>query len=126
MRRMPGACQHDREMELLFGQASPVPIPASPSEYRADLEQPDIALSHAPVVLDAPDQARQQLRPQVRLLARQRVLDRDRVGTVGGAEWQGAGLEQAGAVAGQPVPNVSEGELGLSVGHRARTIGTQL
>src|SRR6266487_265432 len=85
----PGPGKYDSKPQLLVGEG-----PFSLPKHDARLEKPHVPLPHPPVVLDTSSQARDQPGPEVSLLDRKRVLDRDGVGSVGGTERQRARLEQ--------------------------------
>src|SRR5882762_8293923 len=85
----PSPGKYDSKPQLLVGE-SPFSLP----KHDAHLKEPNVPLPHPPVVLDTPRQAGKEPGPQVALLDRKRVLERDGVGRVGGTERQRARLEQ--------------------------------
>src|SRR6266581_3428594 len=91
MGRMARPGQHNREMQLFY-RTSPS---GGFAKHGAEFEEADVTLSHAPVVLDATDQAGQQPAAQMGFFGGERVQDRHGVGAVGGTKREGPSLEEA-------------------------------
>src|SRR2546426_6369299 len=83
-------------MPLLRCSLPPSPFAFPHPKDRPNLEQPYVAIAVRPVVLDPTGQTREEPAPQMGLVGRQRVLDRDRLRPVGRTERDGASLVQAG------------------------------
>src|SRR5882672_7198507 len=105
MRRMARPGEYDGEMELLDRHPSPLPRPSSPLEDGPNLEEPDIPIPDAPVVLDATHEAREQPAAQMGLLGRERVQDRHGVRSVGGTQGQRSGFEEAAPAGDELLPD---------------------
>src|SRR2546423_12335866 len=122
MGRMARSRQDNCEMEL-FGWA--VGRLGGWAENRPHLEQTNVAVSHGPVVLDAPDQPRKQATSEVGLFGRERIQDRHGVRPVGGAEGQRSGFEKTDSARDEMLPNAPQRELGGRVGGGAGAAGAQ-
>src|SRR5882724_3783115 len=123
MRWMARPGQHDREVQILGWAVGRM---GRWAENRPHLEQTHVAVSHGPVVLDAPDQTREQPAPQVGFLGGQRIQDRDRVRAVSRAQRERPGFEEPAPVGDQLLPDAPQRQLGGRVGDSAGAIGPQL
>src|SRR5438874_3055885 len=107
MGRMTSARQNNCEMEFLLRPAPGARLPA-PFEDRADLEEPDIPIPHAPVVLDPPDQPRKQATSEMSFFGRERIQDRHGIGPVCRTQRERSGFEQAAPARDELLPNASQ------------------
>src|SRR6267142_4494006 len=121
MRWMARPGQHDREVQVLLGARA-----FGLAKDSSDLEETDIAVSHGPVVLDAPDQPGKQATSEVGFVGGQRIQHGHRIGPVDGAEGERAGFEETGPARDELGANAPQRQLRGRVGDGAGAIGPQL